>query len=1061
MDQNRWKIVADIFHAAVGLPDQERAGFIVRASGGDEVVEKEVEALLHADALAKDYIEAPIVGPGTLEKLFQSSQPLLVPGETLCGRFRILRAVGEGGMGQIFEAYDIELAVHVALKTIRAEIAANPQTVSRFRQEVRLARRITHPNVCRTFDLERDTRAVDPVNGSREEIVFLTMEFLEGESLAARIKREGALALEVAFDIARQLASGLQAARVLGVVHRDIKPGNIMLVSEDSGLRAVITDFGLAYAESVDAVRTLSDNTAMPLGTLAYMAPEQLEGHPVSPATDTYAFGLVLFEMITGKQAFPPNALLSGIARRLSGQLPDATSIVPGLPARWTRTISACLEVRPEDRPRLEEVVDALATGNLLSREEGWQARMRRTLPFSVTPARLAMAALGVFLVLSLFWAGFRYSSLRANPRVEAGALVYLAPVRNETDVKLLDNSTELFRAGLAQSARINLLDIGSVGDTLQRMGRTADTPIDETIAREIAMRTSSVRVVFVVLRGSRGKYELDVDIQQPDNTPGRARKNWQRDFPWRDVTAGKVQAVPVGLLNAARDASDWVRIEVGEAANDLVRLDVPLEDVTTRDWAAYEDYAHSTQLAQAGQVEAAEFMLEHAVATDPNFALAWGRMGDLLVSLGRDTEGYRAYDRALDAGGLRRLTRREEDRIRGMRAVDKGDYELAVQAFHDYMTNYPNDSSGWTYPLRALRMLGRDEVAVTYLRRAISIEPNQPFAPYQLALELIASGRQTEATKWEEQLRRSHSDLAERIEVLQFKINLQYDAAERIAEHLVTSSDPLLRSFAYEERASLLADQGMYEAAISVLEKGMSDDIQNNQEARRAWKLVDRAYLEARLTRMEDCLTDTRAAIHTNNSPWLTIAVATVLGNALTIAPADYHRRIIEQLVRLGDMASGSHDIGSVFDLMKLRVQGELELARGNPKLAVATFGNAATQDAPAEGREYLARALFALAQTEASAEKANADLEESMNYYALAALRPAFIWFDPSSYLPGYFGDQLEQYVNIATKLNLPNPDVARAEAQLKAIRQNHNPGGAPTRTNKGGTRKGVSHG
>lgn len=207
MDQDRWKNVNRIFHASLEVSLSERHEFVLSASNGDPELQSEVEFLLKADQEAGSYLESPLL----TASLFSNSAPL-TPGDVLCARFRILRAIGEGGMGHVFEAYDSELTVHLALKTIRPEIASNPESLFRFRQEVRLARQITHPNVRRTFDIERETRVVDPVSNAKQEVVFLTMESLEGETLDSRIKRTGFLPLDKALHVARQIADALAAA---------------------------------------------------------------------------------------------------------------------------------------------------------------------------------------------------------------------------------------------------------------------------------------------------------------------------------------------------------------------------------------------------------------------------------------------------------------------------------------------------------------------------------------------------------------------------------------------------------------------------------------------------------------------------------------------------------------------------------------------------------------------------------------------------------------------------------------------------------------------------------
>ena len=371
MDQQRWEIIKEVFDTALELPSSEREAFILAASEGDAEVYSELKSLIQADEDAGDFLETPILTGSAFEQLAVPEQPFQ-SGEMLCQRFRILRAVGEGGMGYVFEAWDTELRRSVALKAIRPEIASHPESLKRFRQEVSLALSITHPNVCRTFDIERETRVVDATTGRTREVVFLTMEFLQGETLAARLSRTGALPLDEGLRIARQIADALTCAHELGIYHRDIKPANVMLVpaaasqspassSSPEFPRAVITDFGLARQEAILRSDGLSgvSSSGIPLGTFAYMAPEQLECAETSAATDIYAFGLVLFEMVTGKRAFSSSNPLSGIKQRLTGPAPSPQSVAPNLPEPWCRAIEGCLRSNPAER--LQRAADVVA----------------------------------------------------------------------------------------------------------------------------------------------------------------------------------------------------------------------------------------------------------------------------------------------------------------------------------------------------------------------------------------------------------------------------------------------------------------------------------------------------------------------------------------------------------------------------------------------------------------------------------------------------------------------------------------------------------------------------
>ncbi|MGH9366840.1 MAG: serine/threonine-protein kinase, partial [Thermoanaerobaculia bacterium] len=265
------------------------------------------------------------------------------PGTVLSERYRIIGLIGRGGMGEVYRADDLKLGQPVALKFLPARLAAERAWIERFYAEVRHARQISHPNVCRVYDI-----------GEIEQRHFLSMEYVDGEDLASLLRRIGRLPGDKAVEIARQLCAGLAAAHDRGVLHRDLKPGNVML---DGRGRARITDFGLA-------VRAEDDKGGAEVGgTPAYMAPEQLAGKGASVQSDLYALGLVLYELFTGRKAFEA-ATLAEWRRKHSEQPPTAPSTVtPGLEPVVERAILRCLEKEPGQRPRSAAAVAAALPG--------------------------------------------------------------------------------------------------------------------------------------------------------------------------------------------------------------------------------------------------------------------------------------------------------------------------------------------------------------------------------------------------------------------------------------------------------------------------------------------------------------------------------------------------------------------------------------------------------------------------------------------------------------------------------------------------------------------------
>jgi serine/threonine protein kinase len=285
----------------------------------------------------------------------------LPDGAVVAGRYRIHRFLGRGGMGEVYEAEDGLLGgERIALKTVAASLAEDATAVRRLRREVSLARRITHPNVCRIFDLGQ---ADVPV----PHLVFLTMELLPGETLRRRLRARGRLAPAAAWPVLVQVAAGLEAAHRAGVIHRDFKSGNVLLVSDPAapgGERAVVTDFGLARAAAAGGpgLDSVTTGAGALIGTVTHAAPEQLRGQPLTPAADVHALGVVLYEMVTGGLLpFTGDTPADVIARRLRGAPPSPRAAVPDLDPRWEAAILRCLERDPGARfPSAAAVAAAL-----------------------------------------------------------------------------------------------------------------------------------------------------------------------------------------------------------------------------------------------------------------------------------------------------------------------------------------------------------------------------------------------------------------------------------------------------------------------------------------------------------------------------------------------------------------------------------------------------------------------------------------------------------------------------------------------------------------------------
>jgi serine/threonine-protein kinase len=297
-------------------------------------------------------VSDPSDGPTLATPLPDESGPLpsQTPARTLlAGRYELEGLLGVGGMGAVYRARDLQLDEHVALKILSRELAASPGMLARFRQEVKLARKVTHRNVARTYDL-----------GEADGTHFLTMELVEGESLDALLSRERPLSVARVVDLVLPVCEGLAAAHAAGVVHRDLKPDNVLIAKDG---RVLLTDFGVARALEGGSKRTMG----MPVGTPAYMAPEQVEASAdIDARADQYALGVMLFEMLTGSLPFVGPSPYAVAAQRLVQPPPDPRSLRPDLPAQVAETVLRCMARKPEDRfPSVLELATRLGSATL------------------------------------------------------------------------------------------------------------------------------------------------------------------------------------------------------------------------------------------------------------------------------------------------------------------------------------------------------------------------------------------------------------------------------------------------------------------------------------------------------------------------------------------------------------------------------------------------------------------------------------------------------------------------------------------------------------------------
>jgi serine/threonine protein kinase/Flp pilus assembly protein TadD len=357
MTPERWTRLKELFYAVADQPAEGRHSAVLRECQGDTELQQELEQLLAMDEETGSFLEGE---PAVPELTFESGD-VLNPDELLDRRYKIIRFLGAGGAGEVYEAQDELSGERIALKVIGREASLGKAALDQLRQEVQAAHRVTHDNVCRIYDLQRD-----PDRG----IVFLTMKLVSGETLLERLKRFGRLDPKEALLIAGQLCRGIAAAHRAGVLHRDLKCSNVMLERSGNAVRAVITDFGTALR--LDPAETVASPLAF-YGTVAYSSPEQLQGEESTRASDIYSLGLIFYEMLTGQRPFRSNSQLVEAVNRLTNDRVKLENLPDGCSPSWGNIIHNCLARDPQQRFASVEEVETVV--NRIGKER--QIRLR------------------------------------------------------------------------------------------------------------------------------------------------------------------------------------------------------------------------------------------------------------------------------------------------------------------------------------------------------------------------------------------------------------------------------------------------------------------------------------------------------------------------------------------------------------------------------------------------------------------------------------------------------------------------------------------------------------
>jgi serine/threonine protein kinase/Flp pilus assembly protein TadD len=714
-------------------------------------------------------------------------------GDILGGRYEITKLLGMGGMGAVYKTHDIEVERSVGLKVIRPELAGNPAILARFKQELILARQVTHKNIIRIYDLN-----------DADGVKFITMEFIEGEDLRSILTRQGKLPPEEAAEIMHQVCAGLRAAHLEGVIHRDLKPSNIM---RDPAGRVVIMDFGLARTVQGDGMT----QTGMMIGTMEYMSPEQANGLELDATSDIYAVGLIAYEMLTGKMPYAADSAVASLLKRSQERAKPMIDVDSSIPRDLSNIVARCIE--PDRKKRYQNTAEVLAD------LENWQQKgAASTLRFpDVRPwARdIPWPLIGVItsvLVLAVF--GFLLRNKLLGPKIAATPApvsVLVADFQNKTADPLFDDTLEpMFNVALEGASFINAYNRGNARQLAGKLPNPT-SKLDENAARLVAVNQGISAIVTGSLSSRGSGYSLS--LKAVDTVTGRILAS-------SDVNAASKD----DLLLAVPQLAAPIRKALGDTTPESVQVERSRGALTAASLEVVHQYGIGMEQLFAGNSEEALRSFSNAIALDPNFARAYAGMAAASENLGKTKDAEKYVKLALEH--VDRMTDRERYRVRGLYYFTSSNWQKCIEEYGDLVKRFPADDIAQMNLAGCYVSLRKTPEAVAAAQRAVEIVPKGALQRVILSFQSSYSGDFAAGEREARTALGLNPTFLAYLALAEAQVGLGQMSQATETYHKLATVNAMGASLAASGLADVASYEGRYADAVRILEQGVAADL-------------------------------------------------------------------------------------------------------------------------------------------------------------------------------------------------------------------------------------------